>query len=244
MKEDNRKLYFLLEKDDIESRNRDAVVINNCAILHMIAFSPNGQIQTKINICSCEECIVGNFVKCNEEQGKFVFSEDGDSESESDREEESDSDREEESDSDREEESDSDREEESDSDDEEEMEENEILPEVMFDEISIGSCIALYSDTNSWEPFILCKVLDIKVAAKDYIDSNGHMIYEGKKFITAFYYKKNEKQKMSGKSGKVKFDLWDDNEVYVLPESIFYPCVNMSDNCLTISEYLFLCDCV
>ena len=65
MKEDHRKLYFILEKDNIESRNRDAVVINNCAILHMIAFSPNGQIQTKINICSCEECIVGNFVKCN-----------------------------------------------------------------------------------------------------------------------------------------------------------------------------------
>ena len=118
-------------------------------------------------------------------------------------------------------ESESDREEESDSDDEEEMEENEILPEVIFDEISIGSCIALYSDTNSWEPFILCKVLDIKVATKDCIDSNGHVIYEGKKFIIAFYYKKNEKQKMSGKSGKVKFDLLDDNEVYVLPESIF-----------------------
>ena len=31
---------------------------------HMIPFFPDGSVQTKINICSCEEHLKGEFVKC------------------------------------------------------------------------------------------------------------------------------------------------------------------------------------
>ena len=68
------------------------------------------------------------------------------------------------------------------------------MPEVIFNDIPNGSCIALYSDARSWEPFYLCKVLDMKVAYADCTGSSGHMIPKGKKFISVFYYKKSEKE--------------------------------------------------
>ena len=36
---------------------------------HMICFFPSGKILAKINICSCENCLVGNFDLCPIEKG-------------------------------------------------------------------------------------------------------------------------------------------------------------------------------
>ena len=39
----------------------------------MISFSPDGSMQTKINICSCEECLKGAFTKRSYEVGKKIY---------------------------------------------------------------------------------------------------------------------------------------------------------------------------
>ena len=31
----------------------------------MISYFPDGSIQTKQHLCSCAECVVGNFIDCN-----------------------------------------------------------------------------------------------------------------------------------------------------------------------------------
>ena len=38
--------------------------------LHTLCFNPNGSVITKANICSCEDGIVGDVLKCSDERGK------------------------------------------------------------------------------------------------------------------------------------------------------------------------------
>ena len=54
----------------------------------MISFVPAGSVQIKINLCSCESCLIGNFVNCVHEPGvqvgsKLINYHNGGSESES-----------------------------------------------------------------------------------------------------------------------------------------------------------------
>ena len=39
----------------------------------MLAFFPDGYVQTKVNICSCNVCIKGEFTSCSHEVGKKLF---------------------------------------------------------------------------------------------------------------------------------------------------------------------------
>ena len=38
----------------------------------MISYCPDGTVQTKINICSCEHCLRGRFFYCLDENGVYV----------------------------------------------------------------------------------------------------------------------------------------------------------------------------
>ena len=39
----------------------------------MICFMPDGTTLTKVNICSCSDCLEGNFLDCCVEKGRLVM---------------------------------------------------------------------------------------------------------------------------------------------------------------------------
>ena len=39
---------------------------------HMFMYSPDGSIKVKTNICSCEKCLIGEFMNCDHEKGYIV----------------------------------------------------------------------------------------------------------------------------------------------------------------------------
>ena len=53
----DKKHYFVLDPETISKSREDKqpLPIKLCREKHMIAFSPDGSMQTKINICSCEK---------------------------------------------------------------------------------------------------------------------------------------------------------------------------------------------
>ena len=55
--------------------------IQKCKSVHMISYFPDGSIQTK-HLCSCAECVAGNFIDCLSNPGTQTFS--GDSLDDSD----------------------------------------------------------------------------------------------------------------------------------------------------------------
>ena len=82
----------------------------------------------------------------------------------------------------------------------------------------------------------LYKVLDCKVAEKKCED--GHLVEQGQKYLTAHYLEKMDKRSR----GDIQYKLIDKTVECVLPQSIFYPCVPMSDNyTLSASEYVRYC---
>ena len=44
----------------------------------MICFQPDGSILCKVNLCSCADCILGNFLDCVIEPGKIFSAEEDD----------------------------------------------------------------------------------------------------------------------------------------------------------------------
>ena len=137
----------------------------------MIAYHPNGTILVKTNICSCNNCLVGKFLSCNDEKGSVVVmgSEDSDA-----------------SDSDSETESEN-SDEESDSDDDFDEEVGQIRSENILDILSVDSTIALFSHAQSNELFYLCKVLKFGVADKDMSGKGNHKVYKGQSYILCNY---------------------------------------------------------
>ena len=82
-KEDSRKLYFDVDAKQIATLRKDggqSVVIPGCVknALHMICFNPDGSIVAKVNICSCIQCLEGNFDACPNEKGQYIYSNDED----------------------------------------------------------------------------------------------------------------------------------------------------------------------
>ena len=112
----------------------------------MISYCPDGTVQTKINICSCEHCLRGRFFDCLDEKGNNDIPY---SKNESADETDSDTD-----------ESDNDF----DSNHKEKMERYEIRSNNVIDIMEQWNVIALYSPSTSLELFYLCKVIDFGVA--------------------------------------------------------------------------------
>ena len=102
----------------------------------MLAFSPDGYVQTKVNICSCNVCIKDEFTSCSLQVGKkFFFNYDNDEEtsgSESDEEFEC---------------------EDITDNQEDTAKENEITADCVGDTVEPGSYIVLHSSPESFEMF-------------------------------------------------------------------------------------------
>ena len=65
---DINKHYILVDGDEIQDVKHSvsrSYKIKKCRSLHLIAYFPDGSIQTKQHLCSCAECVVGNFSDCN-----------------------------------------------------------------------------------------------------------------------------------------------------------------------------------
>ena len=78
----DKKHYFNIESEKTKHQSEDKVPlpITKCREKHMISFFPDGCIKTKVNICSCPECLKGKFAKCSFEAGKAYFTECSDDE--------------------------------------------------------------------------------------------------------------------------------------------------------------------
>ena len=86
--------------------------------------------------------------------------------------------------------------------------------------------------------YFIYVVLDFGVAKTNLIDKFDHKIPKGDKYITCNYFEKCQEQK-----GHIKYKLMSD-EVYIPPYQVAVPFVSMENNCLSITEYQFISDCV
>ena len=111
-------------------------------------------IQTKVNICSCNFCLEGDFVLLTAEKGKqyhqsTTVASDDDSDDDVSGDDSAD---------------------ESDDDDEVDQELYEMRAENVTSIVSKDTTIALYSSSNSLEIFYLCKMLDFGEAKETLVD--------------------------------------------------------------------------
>ena len=71
---DDSKNYFMIDPSEVaERRGKPILKIKGCMKYHhMISYHPDGSVQAKINICSCDVCTEGNFIHCPYEKGTIV----------------------------------------------------------------------------------------------------------------------------------------------------------------------------
>ena len=142
--------------------------IRGCQQIHMICFNPDGSIQTKINVCSCDNCMSGDFLNCYDEQGLYfppqLTCQQEDSEDDSVDDDTSVGDDDE-------------------SDADEDCEAYEIRANNVIKIVENDTVIALYSPPNSVELFFLCKVLYSGVATEKLQDNYNHVIEVGCSYI-------------------------------------------------------------
>jgi len=172
---DEKKQYILLSEEEIADRRKtkSPLVLKDCIKFHMIAFHPDSSVQTKVNMCSCDECLEGDFIDCLLEPGNMMSSGQVDMEG---------------SDYDY---SDDEREfEDDDVEDEEDHEAYELRADCVLDVLQICSFIALYSPPSSFELFYLCKVLDFGTATEDMVDAYNHRVPMGTKYVLCNYLEK------------------------------------------------------
>ena len=67
LRDDPTKNFAIITPDEQQAKRE--VAIPGCGAVHMNCFHPDGAIAAKQNICSCEGCIVGDFVSCIDEPG-------------------------------------------------------------------------------------------------------------------------------------------------------------------------------
>ena len=176
------------------------LVIKRCRSLHMISFFPDGLVQSKINLCSCSNCIEGDFTSCLIEKDRLVLVTDASDDDSSSEDFENDFDVDEESDT----------------------EMYELRAETVNDVLTEDTCIALYSSSNALELFFLCKVLDFGVANEDLFDSYNHVITKVCKYLRCQYYQKTKES-----NGKVHYKLLPKN-VLAVPTEVLSPFVNLN----------------
>ena len=194
-RDDESKLYSILSPEEISKfvMVDSPLTITNYMQLHMISYFPNGSIQSKVNICPCASCIEGEFISCLIEKGKIVqvvdeASDNDDNDDSSESEFENDV-----------------------SDDESETEAYELRAESVNSILNKNTTIALYSASNSWELFYLCKVLDFGIADENMVDDYNHLIPKGSKYMKYQHYQK-QNESYSGIHHKLFPKI-----VYILP---------------------------
>ena len=119
------------------------------------------------------------------------------------------------------------------------MDEDQLQPEIIFDLITPGSVVALYSPPNAGELFYLCKVNAVDVAETDLHDKFNHIILKGSRFMKCNYLEKTDDRK-----GYVHYKVVK-GVVFILPEEVFCPTVCLLDDLtLSTADYQFLCDMI
>ena len=177
----------------------------------MISFFPDDCIQTKVNVCSCPECLKGKFAKCSFEAGTYFTecSDDEFSELNSDEEIENDD---------------------LCCENENVTEENEIRADCVVDVLQPCSYVALYSPPESFELFYLCYVIESGIVSESMCDDYNHVI----ETVTT-YLKCNYLEKKSEKKGNIFYKMLG-KTVYVLPAQVLYPFVSLKDDLLTTNS--------
>ena len=218
-KEFPEKQYYTVDPATLDGirKDKESLKIKDCQAQHMISYFPDGQVQTKVNICSCNDCLEGQFIKCTVEAGRVVQQSEEGSEDESDE-----------------------AEYENEDIITEELAESVVRGDSVLNAIAKGNIIALLTDTH--EPFYLCKVLDFGVATKELGDQErNNFATVGEQFIACQYLDVDKKRKKT--RGMVHYKLLD-AVVYIYPATVFVPCVNIgSDLSLSAEEFQWLCDC-
>ena len=152
----------------------------------MICYHSDGSIEIKINVCSCENCFIRDFVNCIDEKGTFIPAkhfDNGPSDSESlESEDDSDDDYDDDNDDDGSE------------NDEEETEQYELQANSVFEVVKQRNIIALYSPPTAFEPFYLCKVLETGVANEEMVDTYHHQLISEISLSSATTWKKSRKK--------------------------------------------------
>ena len=213
---DTKKHYYLIDKNDIKANKiTDPLPIKGCMGLHMISFDIDGRVQGKVNLCSCNECIQGNFVSYFDEKGYVVNVTVDDSSSCSDLSEYEMDDFSEEPEID--------------------SEIYEIRNENVLEMVNEGNTIALYSPSYANELFYLCKVIRFGKAEAELTDKFNHVIHKDE----CFYYEKVREYK-----SKVLYNLLPD-KVLVYPSQVMPPLVLLGvDATLTMEEYQWISDSI
>ena len=221
--DDTQKKYSVIDVEDIESvrSGMAAVPIKGSRSYHMMSFKPDGTILCKVNMCSCNDCLLGNFLDCVIEPGKIFRADLGEEDEDSDIEyEDQDAFGE---------------------DIHEVMEKYELRSISVLEVVDEGDVVALYSHTN-FEQFYLCKVVKFGVAEEQLRDGNNHVVEKGFPYLQVHYYE--VKSNIIKKPNVIYRCL--PKLVYVLPTQVMFPKVNVtyigSDIHVARDEYQWLCD--
>ena len=65
--DDAQKVHYHIKAEEILKLRQEggkSVKIPGCMAIHMLCFNPDGSILQKTNICSCSDCLAGNFDHC------------------------------------------------------------------------------------------------------------------------------------------------------------------------------------
>ena len=191
--------YTTLSVDTLDEEiDRESLPIDDCIKSRMISFSPDSTYQIKRHICSCEMCSVGEFIKCLVSDEKTIDETDRVDEFEEEIAREID-----------------------------ELDEIENMSDEKYNIIEPGSHVALFSASNSFELFIVCKITDKSIAEDDLKDFYGHVIRKGDKFLTGVYLEKKDVSKK--KAGRIYYKKHK-KEVYLYPEEVFSFAVSINEN--------------
>ena len=211
------KQYYTVDPSELDEirKDKDEFKIKDCQAQHMISYFPDGQVQGKVNMCSCDSCLKGKFTYCTVEMGTVIQHSDDGSDYDSDY-----------------------AEYENEDHSEELLAESIVRGDSVLDAIAVGNIIALLTD--NFDPFYLCKVFDFGVATTELGDrKKDNFVSEGEQYIACQYLDIDKKKKTKG---KVHYKLLD-NIVYINPATVFVPCVTIDqDMTLSVEEFQWLCD--
>ena len=162
---DEQKKYSVIDTEDIllKRSQLEALPIKGSRAFHMMCFKPDGSILAKVDICSCDACLLGNFMDCVIEPGRVYHAEVGEDDEEDDYVE-------------------------YENDDvfgdeiPEMMEMYELRSTTVLEIVDVGDVVALRSADN-FEQFYLCKVVSCGIADKEFRDKNDHIVEKGAPYL-------------------------------------------------------------
>ena len=157
----------------------------------MFIYKPDGSVFIKRHICACAKCLEGNVIDCEiskdardalrkKTKKRKAQHEDSDANNEDVDDIESDE---------------GDDEDDDNNDDNDEDGGDAVTS--IFEVVTVGSIISLYTPSNIFEPFYLCKVLELCTAKGVTTDNEGHSAEKGEKYLKCYYLQLKPKTRLS-----------------------------------------------